>query len=52
VKENVMARHVASIGEKKNVYKPRRKRSLGRPRHRCENNIKIVNREKGWVTLT
>jgi hypothetical protein len=37
---------LASIGEKKNAYrifvaKPERRRPLGRPRHRFENNIKM-----------
>ena len=37
--------HVARIGERRGVYrvlvgKPEGKRQLGRPRRRCENNIK------------
>jgi hypothetical protein len=38
--------HVARMGEKRNAYrilvgKPEGKRSLGRPRHRWDNNIKM-----------
>jgi hypothetical protein len=41
------------MGEKLNVYmvlvgKPEGRRSLGRPRCRWENNIKINLREVGW----
>jgi hypothetical protein len=40
------AGHVAHTGEKRNAYrvlvgKPEGKRSLGRPRHRWEDNIKM-----------
>jgi hypothetical protein len=40
------AGHVAQMGEKRNVYwllvgKPEGKRSLGRPRHRWIDNIKV-----------
>jgi hypothetical protein len=40
-------------GEKRNAYrilvgKPEGKRPLGRPRHRWEDNIKMVLREIGW----
>jgi hypothetical protein len=47
------ARHVAGMGKKRNVYrilvgKPDGKRSLGRPRRRWEDNIKIDLREIGW----
>jgi len=39
------AKHVARMGARKSAYrvlvgKPEGKRSLGRPRHRCEDNIK------------
>jgi hypothetical protein len=30
------------------VGKPERKRSLGRPRRRCEDNIRVGLREIGW----
>jgi len=40
------ARHVAHMGERRGIYrvlvgKPKRKRPLGRPRCRWENNIKM-----------
>jgi hypothetical protein len=40
------AGHVARMGEDRNAYmllvgKPEGRRPLGRPRHRCENNIKM-----------
>jgi hypothetical protein len=47
------AGHVDRMGEKRNAYrlmvgKPERKRSLGRPRRRWVNNIKIDLLEIGW----
>jgi hypothetical protein len=47
------AGHVARIAEKRNacrilVGKPEGKRSLGRPRRRCVDNIKKDLREIGW----
>jgi hypothetical protein len=49
---------VYSTGEKMNVYRilvrmPEGKRSLGRPRRRCLDNIKMDLREirKGWYGL-
>jgi hypothetical protein len=44
---------VARMGKKRNAYrllveKPEGKRSLGRPRHRWVDNIKMVLREIGW----
>jgi hypothetical protein len=47
------AGHVASIGERRGAYrvlvgKLERKRRLGRPRRRWENNIKIDLQETGW----
>jgi hypothetical protein len=47
------AGHVARMGEKRNAYrllvgKPGRKRPLGRPRHRCVNNIRMDLGEVGW----
>jgi hypothetical protein len=46
------AEHVACMGEMRNAYnivvgKPEGKRSLGRPRHRWEDNIKMVCRKIG-----
>jgi hypothetical protein len=46
------AGHVPHMGEKKSVYRvfvgrPRRKRPLGRPRHRWEDNMKMDLREMG-----
>jgi hypothetical protein len=46
-------RHVAQMGEKKNVYrlpmgKPVGKRPLGRPRHRWVDNIGMDLVEVGW----
>jgi len=46
------ARHVAHMGEGRGVHrvivgKPEGTRPLGRPRHRWEDNIKIVLREVG-----
>jgi hypothetical protein len=48
-----LAGHVARMGEKRNAYrilvgKPERKRRLGRPRRRWEENIKTDLREIGW----
>jgi hypothetical protein len=48
-----LAGHVAQTGEKRNAYsilvgKPEGKRSLGRPRRRWEDNIKMDHRELGW----
>jgi hypothetical protein len=47
------AGHVARMGEGRNVYrvlvgKPEGKRSLVRPRRRCEDGIKMDLREIGW----
>jgi hypothetical protein len=47
------ARHVALMRQKTNAYrilvrKPERKRSLGRPRRRWEDNMKMDLREVGW----
>jgi hypothetical protein len=47
-----MAGHVAQMGEKRNAYrilveKPEGKRTLGRRRHRWEDNIKMDLREIG-----
>jgi hypothetical protein len=56
------AGHVARMGEDKNVYrmlvgKPEGKRSLGRPRRRWKNNIKMDLQEVGggcgdWTELS
>jgi hypothetical protein len=50
------ARHVASMGEEKNVYrvlmgKPEAKRPLGRPTHRWEDRIRMDLRETGWGSV-
>jgi hypothetical protein len=47
------AGHVARMGEERKVYKvlvgkPEGKRTLGRPRRRWENGIKMYLRETGW----
>jgi hypothetical protein len=47
------AEHVARMGEKRNAYrilmgKPEGKRSLGRPRRRWVDNIKIDLTDIGW----
>jgi len=49
-------RHVACMGERKGVYwvlvgKPEGKRPLGRPRRRCEDNIKMDLQEVGCVGM-
>jgi hypothetical protein len=46
--------HVACLGEKRNAHgisagKTEGKRSLGRPRCRWEDNIKVYLREIGWA---
>jgi len=53
--------HVARMGERRGIYrvlvgKPGGKRPLGRPRHRWEDNIKMVLQEVGcgvidWIEL-
>jgi hypothetical protein len=45
--------HVARMGEGRGAYKilvgrPEGRRPLGRPRHRCEDNIKMDLQEVGW----
>jgi hypothetical protein len=51
------AGHVAHIGERVLVRKPKGKRALGRPKHRWENNIKIYLQEVelggggAWIRL-
>jgi hypothetical protein len=47
------ARHVAHMGEKRGAYRilmgrPEGRRSLGRPRLRWEDNIKMYIQEVGW----
>jgi hypothetical protein len=47
------AGHVVRIGKRRNMYsifvgKPEGKKSLGRPRRRGENNIRMDVRELGW----
>jgi hypothetical protein len=56
-----VAGHVARMGEGSGVYRvlvggPKRKKPLGRPRHRWEDNIKTDLRAKGidgahWIRL-
>jgi hypothetical protein len=46
-------RHVAHMGEEREVYgvflgNPEGKRPLGRPRHRCEDEMRMDLRETGW----
>jgi hypothetical protein len=36
------------MGEKRNAYRVLARRSIGRPRRMCENNIKMDIREVGW----
>jgi hypothetical protein len=48
-----MGRACSSNGENRNAYrilvgKPEGKRPLGRHRRRCEDNIKMDLRERGW----
>jgi hypothetical protein len=48
--------NVACMGEKKNAYrifvgKPEGRRPLGRPRHRCKDNIKMDYRERRWGSM-
>jgi hypothetical protein len=47
------AGHVARMGKRRGEYralvgKPEGRRPLGRPRRRCEDNIKMDSREVGW----
>jgi hypothetical protein len=47
------AGHVARMGEKRNAYRvlvgnPEEERTLGRPRHRWVDNIKMDLREIAW----
>jgi hypothetical protein len=49
--------HVARMGDWRGVYRvlvgrPDRKRPLGRPRSKWEDNIKIYLQEVGWEALT
>jgi len=50
------AGHVALMGETSGTFsglmrKPEGKTALGRPRRRCENNIKIYLRDVSWSGL-
>jgi hypothetical protein len=50
------AGHVACMGAKRNAYrvlvgKPEKKKPLGKPRHRWEENIKMDVREMDWINL-
>jgi hypothetical protein len=50
------AGHVARTGEKRGVYRilvgrPEGRRPLGRPRRRCEDNIKMDLGEVEWVGI-
>jgi hypothetical protein len=47
------AGHAARMGKKRDAYRilvgrPEGRRSLGTPRHRCEDNIKMYLQEVGW----
>jgi hypothetical protein len=47
------AGHVACIGEMRNAYrilfcKPEGKRFIGKPSHKCEDDIRTALRERGW----
>jgi hypothetical protein len=49
-----LAGHVARMGEKRGacrilVGRPEGRRQLGRPRRRCEDNIKMDLQDVGWV---
>jgi len=56
------AGHIAHMGERRGVYKvlvgrPEGMRPLGRPRHKCEDNIKMDLQEVGfegmnWIELS
>jgi len=51
------AGHVARMGMRRGVYrvlvgKPKGKRSLGRPTHRLEDNIKMGLQKAGWGAWT
>jgi hypothetical protein len=53
VKEDEMARACSMNGEKRHAYsilvgKPEGKRPLGRPIHRCENNVNMDLRQLKW----
>jgi hypothetical protein len=53
----VVGKVCGTHGEKRNAHmtfvgRPERKRPLGRPRHRCENNTKVDLREIGWGVWT
>jgi len=52
----IWAGHVASMGDMRNAYnisvgKPGKKGPLGRPSHRCEDNIRMDLRKIGWETV-
>jgi hypothetical protein len=53
IENNEIAEHVARMGTRRGAYevlvgKPEGKRSLGRPRHRWEDNIKMDLQDVGW----
>ena len=45
-----LAGHVTRLGDRRGVLvgKPEAKRPLGRPKRRCEDNIKMNFQEVGW----
>ena len=52
-----MDRACSTYGKRRGAYgvlvgKPKGKRTFGRPRHRCKNNIKMDLRDVGWETRT
>jgi hypothetical protein len=60
--KNKMSGHVARMGKRRGIYrilmgKPEGKRTLGRPRHRWEDNIKMDLQQVGcegmdWIDVT
>jgi hypothetical protein len=57
ISRRMWAGHVARMGEGRGAYRilvgsPEGRRQLGRPRRRCEDNIKMDLQEVGWGTWT
>ena len=56
IKNNEMEGHVASLGDRRGLYKvlvgrADRKTPLGRPKCRWEDNVKMDLREVGWAIM-